>query len=286
MSASIASMSASVTFHHSFMTELPFSSFDAPLPSSADAPELIKCMKPPGLAGDLKAGDALDRVGTPVGAHVGEYRRTVRDEVQKQHSETVEVVILGRENERRALAVPVKRRVEYSLGEVSVRHIVGPLALTLESAEDSVAAVRLLDVAHFGELRVAEHNVADDERHLRDKLPLLLVLCGVVLPFGRIDLETLRAVLLDPREFLLVFVVVVDAEVYAAENLNHVDPLGADSEILLHEVGICERAGDTHCDRAETAVRLAAHESYRDSAACEAEDLLLDVAGMVVSSMS
>ena len=72
---------------------------------------------------------------------------------------------------------------------------------------------------------------------------------------------------------------IVDAEVYAAENLNHVDPLGADSEILLHEVGICERAGDTHCDRAESAVRLAAHESDRDSAACEAEDLLLDVGG-------
>ena len=46
VASSIASMSASVTFHHSFMTDSPFASFEAPFPSSADAPELMRCMKP------------------------------------------------------------------------------------------------------------------------------------------------------------------------------------------------------------------------------------------------
>ena len=196
--------------------------------------------------------DSFNRVGAPICAHVGEQARSAGDELPEEHGQTVEAVVLGGEGERLFLAVPVKGSVENSLGEVAVGHEVRPLALTLEAAEYGVAAESLLvpAVLRAGVLRlracgadgveliVAEHDVAADKSHLDDELPLLLLLLGGVSDIFGVLVEALGAVLFYPLESALVLLVVVDSQLDAAGDFNHVDPLGAYAEILLPEIGV------------------------------------------------
>ena len=59
-------------------------------------------------AGERVAGDALDRVGTPIRAHVGKNLRGVGEQIAKEHGRAVETVVFRRDNVRRADAVPVE----------------------------------------------------------------------------------------------------------------------------------------------------------------------------------
>ena len=73
-----------------------------------------------GLAFELQARHTLHGLGRPVGAHVGEDLRTVRQQVHQQHRDTVERVVLRGEGDRLPDSVPVERRVEDRLREVVV----------------------------------------------------------------------------------------------------------------------------------------------------------------------
>ena len=124
--------------------------------------------------------------------------------------------------------------------------MVSPLTLALEAARDGVPADRLLAEAHLLELGIAGHHVADDDRHLRDELPVLVFLGARLLYLDRIVVLPFLEVLLHPRERLLVLFLVVDAFLDAAENLALVHVLRCDAEIVLHEVDVDERARDAH----------------------------------------
>lgn len=239
------------------------------------------------------AADSFNSVGAPVCTNIGEQARSAGDEFAQKHRQTVETVVLGSESERLFLAVPVEGGVEHSLGEVAVGHEIGPLALTLEAAEYGVAAESLFvpavlrarvlslcaDGADIVELIVAEHDVAADKSHLDDELPLLLLLLGGVSDIFGVLVEALGAVFFDPLERALIFLVVIDAELDAAGDFDHVDPLGADAEILLPEIGVAERACDTHCDSTYADIRLASELADSRGAACEAENLLGNIIG-------
>ena len=54
------------------------------------------------------AGCLFDRLGAPICADVGEYLRTVGEQLHEHHSETVERIVLRCENVRFACAVPIK----------------------------------------------------------------------------------------------------------------------------------------------------------------------------------
>ena len=238
------------------------------------------------VGGDaLRAASAhpLDRLGAPVGAHVGEDGGAVGQQRLKEHGDAVAGVVLGGEHGRALFAVPVEGAVVDRLHEVAVREPVGPLALPLEAARDRVAAERLLVPAHLGELGIAVQDVVADERLLDDELPVLVgrddlgfrddlrqVLAGVAV-------EALLTIGLDPFERLLILVMVVDLQRDAADDLGHVDPLGADAQIFLEKVGVAVGAGDAHRDAAEVDVRLVPHEPHRDGAAREPQQLLRHV---------
>src|SRR5205085_1208325 len=112
----------------------------------------------------------------PVRTDVAKELGCTGKEMAKEHGRAVQRVVLRREDERLADAVPVPRRAEDGLREVVVREVVGPLPLTLEACRQCIVAERLLTVAHFGELRVSYHEVSRYERHLDVYLPILIFL--------------------------------------------------------------------------------------------------------------
>src|SRR5207249_9519707 len=61
-----------------------------------------------GGPGEPVAGDALHRLGAPVGAHVGEELRGAGEEVAEKHGGAVEGVVLGGDHVGLADAVPVE----------------------------------------------------------------------------------------------------------------------------------------------------------------------------------
>jgi len=112
--------------------------------------------------------------------------------------------------------------------------------------------------AQLGQTRVAVHEVAGDERHLGDELPPVLVLLRV-LPLRRVPILALLEVLADPLVRLLVLLGIVDALIDTAGELGHVDVLVAHAEVGAEEVGVDDRAGNTHGHGAHGQVGLALH---------------------------
>jgi hypothetical protein len=154
---------------------------------------------------------------------------------------------------------------------------VRPLPLALEAAGDGVVALGLLAEAHLLERRVADHQVAGDQRHLDRLLPLAVELLAAALGGRRVEVLALGAVLLHPGQRLLVLGLVIDALVHAADELRHVDGLDAHAEVFLEERLVHDGAGDAHGDAAHAEVRLAAHGGHGQAGAGEAQDLLRHV---------
>ena len=170
----------------------------------------------------------------------------------EEHSHAVACVVLGSECDRLAQTVPIERGVHECFRIVAVRVEVGPLALALETACDGVVSDSLLLIAELGETRVAVHEVLHDDHHLHDELPVLVLLLACLCLLGAVsDVLALvgHAVLACPLHSLLKLYVVVDAFCHAADDLGEVDALVAHAEILLEEVRVDDRTGDTHAGR-------------------------------------
>ena len=82
--------------------------------------------------------DALHGFGAPVGADVGEHHATVSQQVTEEHGHAIQEIVLGGEDLRLALAVPVERGAHQRLGEVKVGLVVGPLTLSLHAAGNGI----------------------------------------------------------------------------------------------------------------------------------------------------
>ena len=112
--------------------------------------------------------------GASVGAHIMEARCRTGNKAAQHHGNAVAGVVLSSERSRGLRAVPVKGRSHADFGEVSIRRPVYPLALALETTDHSVAAERFFMPAHLVKTRIAVQNVADNQGHLDDKLPILV----------------------------------------------------------------------------------------------------------------
>ena len=237
-----------------------------------------------GVTLDLIARHALHRIARPVGAHVGENLRTVRQKLHEEHAETVQHVVLRREDVGLADAVPVEGGVEERFRKVAVRIEVRPLPLTLEPGGDGVVTHHFL-FASLGQVRIAVHQVLDDDHHLHDKFPLLVLDFAGFLQLGRVLVKAFGALRLRPGERFFVFFLVVDLFGDAAHELYLVHGFHAHAEIFLDEAGIDDRAADAHRHRTDLQIGLAAHRGSRNRSAPEAEELFAHVVrdGGVVS---
>ena len=201
-----------------------------------------------GLAGKFLAGHPLDGLRTPVRPDIGEDLRTVGQKMCHQHGGAVEGVVLGGEDGRLATAVPVEVGVQKSLREVTVRHPVSPLALTLETAGDGVVAECLLLESQLAELRIAVHEIHHDDGHLDHELPILvLLLAGLALAFRILVPALVRhAVFPYPGHCLLKLLRIVYSQIHTPQDLDLIDALIPHAQVLLEEVRVHDRAGDAH----------------------------------------
>ena len=137
-------------------------------------------------------------------------------------------------------------------------------------------AQSLLLVAHLKKPRIAFHKVADDHICLDGKLPVRILFLPVLAlslavegshrgtreqrPVLVVVVPLVRlAVFLHPGHCPVELLVVVDAEIHAAQDFHQGDVLRAHTKVVLKEVGVNDGAGDAHTGIAHTQVALASH---------------------------
>ena len=165
--------------------------------------------------------------------------------------------------------------------------MVRPLSLALEAGSDGVMADGFFNEA-CGQVLVALDQILDDAVHLDREFPLLLFffLCKLdaalfaeeVDVFG-VVVAAFLAVRLRPCQRLFIRLMVVDAFLHAAEDLDLVNGLDAQTQIFLHELLVDDGAADAHAHGTDLEVALAAHRGGSDGRAAEAQELFLHVVG-------
>ena len=145
-------------------------------------------------------------------------------------------------------AVPVERAAHQGLREIAVRLPVGPLALSLETGRKGVVPDGLFLESHVVQAGIAQHQVADDEGHLHDKLPVAVLLLAGLLPLGAVLVPSLLrlAIFFGPGHGLDKLVVVVDAFIHATQDFGLVHALVAHAQVFLEELLVHDAAGDAH----------------------------------------
>ena len=194
------------------------------------------------------AGYTLHGFRAPVCTNVREHLSTTGQQFAEQHSNSVTSIVFSSHYVSFADTVPVECTTHQSFSKVTVRLPVSPLALALETGSDSVVADSFFQEAHFAELRIALHQVADDERHLYYEFPVGILACTVFLLFRTVLVPTFvhLAPLFCPSHGLFVFFVVVDTFFHTAEDFCFVHAFVTHTEVFLEEVLIHDTTGDTH----------------------------------------
>ena len=157
-------------------------------------------------------------------------------------------------------------------------------------------AYGLFFIAHFQQTVAALHQVADNHHRFHGKGPVLVFLLTVLalaltVEGGHGHAREQRtvfvivvalvgfAVLLHPGHGFGKLLLVVDAEIHATEYLYQRYILGAHAKVLLQEVGIHNRTGDSHTGIAQTQVTLASHRGHRLGGTRKAQYFLCHILG-------
>ena len=228
---------------------------------------------------DLIARHTLDRIGTPVGAHIGEDLCRIGQQVAKEHRNGVEAVVLRSHKSRHAHAITVEGTVRDGFEKVTVRRAIGPVALSLETGENRIMTARLLLIAHLIEFAIAHHQVAGDERHFDRVFPLLVELFARALAFTLVRVVPFRAIGFHPFHGLRILGLVIDAITHTAGELGQVDCLDAHTEKGFKEVLVNDRARDAHGATAHGKVGFAAHHRHCQTSLNETEHFFFHVVG-------
>jgi hypothetical protein len=200
-------------------------------------------------------------------------------EITEEHARPIERVVFRGDKVRRAHTVPIERCVEDRLHEIAVGHVVGPLPLTLEAGGDGMMSLRFFPESHFGQLRIANHEIARDKGHLHGCFPLGIESLAGALGLGRVPIFALLAMGFHPFERLGKFGFVVNPPLDAADEFDHVQRLDAHAEPMLEKRGVDDRSGDAHRSSTHGEVGAAAHRGRGETSADEAQNFLLHVGG-------
>ena len=148
----------------------------------------------------------------------------------EKHGHAIEGVVFRRNNVWGAAAIPIERRIENSLHKISIRHVVGPLALALEPSADGVMALCFFTEALLGQLRISDHEVTGDEGGLDRDFPFLVELLAAAFLAGGVPILTFGAIRFHPFECFFQLRLVVDPTLDAANEFRHVHGLDAHAE--------------------------------------------------------
>ena len=176
------------------------------------------------------ARNALDGLGAPVSAEIRKNLSGIGEQMPEKHGHAIEGIVFRRNNVWCAAAIPIERRIKNSLHEISIRHVVGPLALALESSADGVMALCFLAEALLGQLGISDHEVTGDEGGLDRDFPFLVELLAAAFLAGGVPIFALGAIRFHPLEGLFQLSLVVDPALDATNEFRHVHGLDAHAE--------------------------------------------------------
>ena len=233
---------------------------------------------------DIISGYSLYRLAAPVSTNVREHSSAAGQLFLEQHAQSVQAVILCCQNVRLTCSVIVEGSGKECFRIIAVRPVVGPLSLALESAGDCVVSESLLFefLSACGnllirELRVAAHQVFDDDIHLDRELPLLILhLTGLLDPL-RVLVPCFLAVLLCPLQSSLELCLVIDTLFHTAEYFNLIHRLYTHAQIGLHEILVHDGSADSHGNGTDLQVAHSAERSCCNRCASEAEKHLRNI---------
>ena len=116
----------------------------------------------------------------------------------------------------------IKSGVEDCLGEVTVGIEVRPLSLALETGCNGVVANHFL-FSSLGQIRIAVHQILNDQVHLQREVPILVLLLAGTLQFFGVLVKTFNNILCSPGFQLFKFLLVIDAFRHAADHFDLVN---------------------------------------------------------------
>ena len=195
----------------------------------------------------------------------------------EKHGHAIECVVFGCNNVWCAAAIPIERRIKNSLHEISVWHVVGPLALALKPSADGVMALRFLAEALLGQLRISDHEVTGDEGGLDRDFPFLVELLATAFLAGGVPIFAFGAICFHPFEGFFQLGLIVDPALDATNEFRHVHGLDAHAEPFFKQSRINNRAGDAHGCAAHREIGAAAEGRCGQAGAHESEELFFDI---------
>ena len=224
----------------------------------------------------LISGNTLYGFAVPACTNIGKHLSSVGQQVHEQHAKTIQYVVLCSQNKRLSCSVPVEGSIQHSLREVTVRFVVCPLSLTLETTADSVVSNSLF-LAAFRQVRITLIQVLDDDSHLSQELPgffLGLIRCFYEI---RVLVEAFFAVLFYPCQSFLVLIFIIYMFIHTTKDLNLIYGLNAHAKIGLDELLIDDGSADTHGNGTDLQIGFALHGCSSNGSTTEAKQLLLNI---------
>ena len=154
--------------------------------------------------------------------------------------------------------------------------MIRPLSLPLEAGGNGVVTDRFL-LGALGQTVVSAHQVLHDQRGFDGEFPVLRLLFGGLADECGVLVKAFGTVFLHPRHGAVELLAVINALLYATQNLDLIDRFHAHTEVILKEIRVDLRAGNAHAHRADLQVGLTLHGHGGDGGSAEAEQLFLHV---------
>ena len=200
----------------------------------------------------------------------------------KKHWHCVQTVVFGSKNKGFANTVPVERRTKHRFCKIAIRIVICPLALSLETACNRIAAMCFFTKTGFFQFWVTNHQVAENQSHFHHNLPLPIFTFAAALFIRTVKIGPFLAVFLCPGQCFFIFCLVVNSFVDTAFYFGHVHKFGAHSQVILKKIWIHHRTGNPHGSVTQRKVRFAFHLSHCQRSLYKTENFFLHISRNVL----
>ena len=137
--------------------------------------------------------------------------------------------------------------------------------------------LRFLLKAQLGQARIADHQIARDQRHFDDRFPFPILALAGRLQMRRVVVRPFLAVVFHPVQRPLVFLGVKNLLFDPARKFAHVNVFVPHAQIFLEKGVVHHRTRDAHRYRSHREIGLITHHRRRQPAAGKTQQLLLHI---------
>ena len=123
-------------------------------------------------SGQLLTSHTFHSFRAPISTYVRENLCTISQQMAEEHSYSVAGIIFSSQYVSFTNTVPVERSIQQGFREVTVRVEVRPLTLSLETSRNSIVTKCFFLESHFLQLRITFHQIAHDNGHLHNEIPV------------------------------------------------------------------------------------------------------------------